>query len=207
MQVGGDQLTVSLCRGPVQGPVGPVGGCGQANCLGQRDTDTTQASGDTCASRRSRSWSSSSTGRPAATTPWGYSERTRSPARSCSRARSSAASLSPTAVGAARCETTEAVKLDPWSTRTRETLARVRGLPPRPAATRRDRSRWLGVTAELPHPSCHTPLPHTPHPCGTLRLEATQNGRGATLDRADTHDRASRPWRHRWSDHRVCRPT
>ena len=47
-----------------------------------------------------RNGPSGSAGTPAATAHWDDSERTRSLARSCSRARSSAASLAPSAVGA-----------------------------------------------------------------------------------------------------------
>ena len=55
---------------------------------------------------------SGSAGTPAATAHWDDSERTRSLAGSCSRARSSAASLAPSAVGATGIANGQAVELD-----------------------------------------------------------------------------------------------
>ena len=123
--------SAQLLQDPFKDPLDPFMDAGRRTA--SANGDATQASGETCASsRRSRSWSSSSAGSPAATAPWGYSERTRSPARSCSRARSSVASLATSAVRPSCCAPTRRrgrIDLDLRSMGTREALAQVRGAP------------------------------------------------------------------------------
>ena len=125
---------ITLCF-RISGPVhvsGPVPGWGQANCVAQRGTEATGKAwiSHVCVSARSRkerNGPSGSAGTPAATAHWDDSERTRSLAGSCSRARSSAASLAPSAVGATGIANGQpGVELDARSRGTRTAFAQAR---------------------------------------------------------------------------------
>ena len=117
---------------------GPVPGWGQANCVAQRGTEATEAWIShvhvhvhvhvrvSARSRKERNGPSGSAGTPAATAHWDDSERARSLARSCSRARSSAASLAPSAVGATGIANGQAVELDARSRGARAAFAQAR---------------------------------------------------------------------------------
>ena len=97
--------------------------------------------------RQERNGPSGSAGTPAATAHWDDSERARSLARSSSRARSSAASLAPSAVGATGIA---AVELDARSRGTRPRAAFVRTGAKACRPTQRASSRCPGTTAGLP---------------------------------------------------------